>query len=79
MWIPAYFPDVSWNGYFEYHTDPQSRKLRSENVTFNRAFDSEYEKHIDTQKGDANFKIKNFRTRFFSFQCTWCLLDKFHK
>ena len=44
MWISAYFPDVS----FHSHTDSQNRELRSENVTFNAAFDGEYEKHIKT-------------------------------
>ena len=34
----AYFPDVSYNYYSEYHTDFQDRELKSENVTFNDGF-----------------------------------------
>ena len=46
MQVSAYFPDVSSNYYFEYHTDFQDSELKSENVTFNDGFNGEYEKHI---------------------------------
>ena len=48
MWISAYFQDISCNCYFECHTDSQNREPRSENVTFNDAFNGEYEKHSKT-------------------------------
>ena len=48
MRISAYFPDVSSNYYFEYHTDSQDRELKSENVTFNDGVNDEYGKHIKT-------------------------------
>ena len=48
MRISAYFSDVSWNYYFEYHTDFQERELKSENVTFNDGINGEYERHIKT-------------------------------
>ena len=61
MRISAYFPDVSSIFYFEYHTDFQDRKLKSDNVTFNDGFNCEYEH--ENVKCDVN--IKNIRTRSF--------------
>ena len=61
MLMYVYFPDVSSNYHFEYHTDFQDRELKRENVIFNDGLNDKYETNEHKNvRCDVNVKSNKY-------------------